>query len=61
VRREILISVTLKTTVFWNLMSHGPVEVYWCFRASCYCQASSRTPLNFGILITCYTLSHYRR
>jgi len=37
VRREIMISVTMKTTVFWNLMAYGLVKVYRCFRAAGYC------------------------
>jgi len=61
VRRENLISVILKTTVFWNLMPYGLVGVYRYFRASCCCQADSKTPWEFGILITYYTWSHYRK
>jgi len=31
--REIMISVTMKTTVFWNLMPYGLVDVYRYFSA----------------------------
>jgi len=37
VRRKIMTSVTMKTTVSWNLMPYGLVEVYLCFSASYYC------------------------
>jgi hypothetical protein len=36
VRREIRFWVTLKTTVVWNLMAYGVVEMYRCFSET-YC------------------------